>query len=189
MKKALKFVLVFLCVSIFASVLLFAVKQTAEESTLPKAPIFVTYKPLESIYDPMAVLVTLPDNHNAEEVVLYFGDELGRYEGEIGRYFVEESTVTCEISNDVVFPEGATRIWAYTVNEKAESEDGYDMDLYATEILPLIEEDEKPVEETGGEKYVIILIGAALLLSFVGYLWLGRKKPEDVANTADVEDK
>ena len=34
-------------------------------------------------------------------------------------------------------------------------------------------------------KYVIILIAAALVISFIGYAWLGKKIPDELSNTEE----
>ena len=178
MKKALKFSVVFLCVAIFASLLIISVKQSGLGGSMPKAPIYASFTPIARSTDPTSITIELPEDHNADEVVLYFGDELGRFDETIGVFEVTENTVICKLSDQVVCPENATKIWVYTVNGEGMSDTGCAVDLsYPTSPLKLDDEPEEKGKDSS--RYVAIAIGAALLLSFLGYAWLGKKPAED----------
>ena len=189
MKKALRFGVVFLCAVIFASLLFIAVRQTDKNYQEPKAPISVGFKPLSNLMEPTTLVVELPENHNADEVILYFGDELGKFDAPIGSYPVTDETVECELAGDIVCPENVTKIWVYTLNDHSISNSGYSMDLsYAAAPMALGDDDES---ESGSnvEKYAVIAIASALILSFIGYAWLGKKKSEDTADSENNKDK
>ena len=100
MKKTLRFSAVFLCVIIFASLLFIAARHSHQAYTTPKAPISASFVPPESATDPTAVLIVLPENHNSDEVILYFGDELGRFNVPIGTFEVTGNEVTCKLSDE-----------------------------------------------------------------------------------------
>ena len=180
MKKAVRIGVVFLCVVIFASLLLIAVKHTDKVHKEPKAPISVSFKPLSRLMEPTTLVVELPENHNADNVILYFGDELGHFGAPIGSYSVTGERVECVLADDIVCPENVTKIWIYTSNENAISNSGYSMDLSYAADPAIVEDDNQSEKGTDVEKYAVIAIAASLVLSLIGYAWLGKKKPEKV---------
>ena len=185
MKNVAKCLVIFLCVTLFASLLFFAVKQSDAMSSMPKAPLYASYMPIARSIDPTSISVELPENHNADKVVLYFGDELGRFDAPIGVFEITENTAVCQISGDVICPENATKIWVYTLNDKGMSDTGCTVDLsYPT--APVLADDEPEKRDAEASQYAVVAIGAALLLSVLGYAWLGKKPSE---NTEKVEEK
>ena len=182
MKDIMKTLLVSACVVLFACLVVWASTGSfGTNSTLnpPKAPILVSYRAPESINDPTALVIELPKDHNAKSVMLYFGDELGKYDSLIGKYDVVSDVVVCEIDSNVACPLTATRIWVYTQNDQLLSDKGISIDLYGTSAI--VEAEDTPAEtEKVPEKYAYTVIIGALLVSTVGYIFLGNsKKSED----------
>lgn len=188
MKNVAKCFVVFLCVVLFASLLFFAVKQSDAMSSAPKAPLYASHIPIARSIDPTAISVELPENHNADKVVLYFGDELGRFDAPIGVFEIMENTAVCQISGDVVCPENATKIWVYTLNDKGMSDTGCAVDLsYPT--VPVLSDDEPEKKPPEASKYALFVIGAAILLSLLGYTWLGKKPVENAEKIKEEANK
>ena len=178
MKRLLRISVVFLCVAVFASLLFIAVKQSSAASVMPKGPIYATYASRARSVVPTSICVELPENHNAEGVVLYFGDELGRFDDLIGMYEVTDNTVICDLPMDVEFPEKATKIWIYALNEKGMSDTGCQVDL-SNQAAPTTLDEESEEKEVKVEHYALITIGSALIVSLLAYAWLGKKPAED----------
>lgn len=177
MKKLLKISVVILCVAVFASLLFVAMKQTGLGGTMPKAPIYASFTPIARSVDPTSISIELPEDHNADEVVLYFGDELGRFNDPIGTYEVTATTMVCQISGDVSCPENATKIWVYTRNEKGISDTGCSVDLYPSSSLALDDGIEDAEKNFANYPYITVI--AALVISLLGYVWLGKKPAEN----------
>ena len=178
MKKILRFGVIVLCVIIFSSLLFIAVKQTDRSNKEPKAPISVGFMAIARSTDPTSILVELPENHHADEIVLYFGDELGKFEPCIARFEVTEISMVCNMPKDLVLPENATVIWVYTANEYGISEKGQPLSLLHAPV-PSLAEDESEERVKSVERYAIIAIAAALVISFLGYALLGKKTPDE----------
>lgn len=180
MKKIWRFGVVFLCFIMFASLLFIAVKQTEKSNHEPKAPISVRFMSLLRSTDPTSIVVELPENHNADKIVIFFGDELGYFEPSIAEFEITENPMICEMPKDLVMPEKATVIWVYTANEYGMSDDGKSISLmYAPDPADL-EESGSDAELNNTEKYAVILIAVALLVSLLGYAWLGKKTPDEI---------
>ena len=178
MKKAARFILVFLCVAIFASLLLIAAAHDKYMmNTAPKAPTSVSFKPIESALDPTALIVELPKEHNAESVVVFFGNEEGRFEDSIGTFEVEENTAVCELDSSVVCPENTTMIWVYTSNNNSMSEDGCVLDLQNNLYAIGVDDNEEPAKKDESfEIYAVVTIVGAIALSVLGFVFLGKGK-------------
>lgn len=188
MKKTLRFSAVFLCVIIFASLLFVAVKHTDKNNNIPKAPLTASFVSPEKPTDSTTVMVELPENHNAEKIIVYFGDALGRFNTPIGTFEVSANKVMCKLDGQITCPETATKLWFYTINEEAVSDNGYSLDLnYATSPITYIYEDEADDGEDV-KKSSVIVIAAALLLSLVGYAWLGKGKTDEVNDAEEKKD-
>lgn len=182
MKNVMKTLLVSACVLLFACLVIWASTNTFDAGNglnPPKAPVMITYRAPETVNDPTALVVELPKNHNAKNVILYFGDELGRYDSQIGKYAVASDVVVCEIDGAVACPLTATRIWVYTQNDQVMSDTGLSIDLYGTSTI-VSSHDMEGADEDNTEKYAYAVIMGAALISTVGYIFLGHsKKGED----------
>ena len=184
MKNVMKTLLVSACVLLFACLVIWASTNTLDAGNglnPPKAPVMITFKAPETVNDPTALVVELPENHNAKSVMLYFGDELGKYDSLIGRYDVVSNVVVCEVDSNVACPLMATRIWAYTQNDQLMSDTGLSIDLYGTSAMIEVE-DTLAETEKSTENYAYTVIIGALLVSTVGYIFLGNSKKDEDEN-------
>lgn len=183
MKKVLRFCVVLLCVVIFSSLLFIAVKQIGNENKEPKSPISVSFMSITRSTDPTSILVELPEDHHADKILVFWGDELGRFEPSVATFDVAENPMVCAMPKDLVMPENATMLWVYTANEYGISESGYSLSLvYAPDPSAL---DEEKSADNNVEQYAVIAIAVAILLSVLGYVWLGKKSPDELKNTEE----
>ena len=186
MKKVLRFGVVLLCVIIFSSLLFIAVKQTDLTTKDPKTPISADFMvPTRSI-DPTSIMVELPENHNADEIVMYFGDELGHFEPAVASFDVTEQSIVCAMPGDLVAPDNATMIWVYTANERGVSEKGISVSLMHAPNQTTLDDGDVDEQVKNVEIYAVIVIASALLISFIGYMWLGKKTDAEL-KTAEKE--
>ena len=93
----------------------------AEASKLPLAPVSLEYS-IDEIGSGIAdgvVTVTLPAGHGAEDIYLFWGDENGKLSGytAFSPFKVSGNVVTHSIRGDVVIPQGATRLLAFTYSD------------------------------------------------------------------------
>ena len=185
MKKIWRLGVVFLCIVMFISLLFIAVRQSNKKSHEPKAPISVRFMAILRSTDPTSIVVELPENHNADRIMMYFGDELGRFEPCVATFEITGNPMTCDMPKDLIMPENATMIWVYTSNEYGISDSGKSISLmYAPDPTDLDENKDEASDVNAG-KYVVILIAAALVISFIGYAWLGKKNPDELSNTEE----
>ena len=187
MKRIWRLGAVFLCVVMFISLLFIAVRQTNRESHEPKPPVSVRFMAIARSTDPTSIVVELPEKHNADRIIMYFGDELGYFEPPIATFEVTENPMICNMPKDIVMPENATMIWVYTANEYGTSMGGMHISLaYAPDPAEL-DKDNVEDKEISAEKYTVILIATALLISFVGYVLLGKKTPDEPSETKEAD--
>ena len=93
----------------------------AEASKLPLAPVSLEYS-IDEIGSGIAdgvVTVTLPAGHGAEDIYLFWGDENGKLPGytAFSPFKVSGNVVKHSIRGDVIIPQGATRLLAYTYSD------------------------------------------------------------------------
>ena len=93
----------------------------AEASKLPLAPVSLEYS-IDEIGSGIAdgvVTVTLPAGHGAEDIYLFWGDEDGKLPGytAFSPFKVSGNVVKHSIRGDVIIPQGATRLLAYTYSD------------------------------------------------------------------------
>ena len=181
MKKAVRLVSVFICILLFASLVMF-VSAKGTEGTPPKAPMSAEYKAVEP-EDQGPVLTVCLSDLSADFIIVYFGNELGRFDAELGRFAAAETT-DCEINAMSLVPEGATKLWVYTANEYGLSANGYPVDMFESSSHARSGGADAPKNNTL-EAYAIMVLGAAAVISSVGYIFLRdpHKKDEGKGET------
>ena len=167
MKKTARLLSIAICIILFASLVIFA-SAKGSEGTPPRAPISAEYKDVAPEDMGPVLIVTLADS-NADFVIVYFGDELGRFDCELGR-FAAADTVNCELDASSIAPEGTTKLWVYSANEHGLSTKGCSVDMFESFSRSRIGGAESP--DNTLESYAIAVIIAAVVISSVGYIFL-----------------
>lgn len=185
MKKTAKTILVCLCLLIFSTLFLFAsgLSDGYHGTRLdpPKAPLAASFQQIGRSADQTALVVELPENHKAKTVILYFGDELGLFGEAIGEFEVIDNAAVCHLDNNIEIPQNATKIWVCTLNEEKLINSDFSIDL--PQVMRVGNEDSaktEPNEEANLEKYAIVAIIVAVVLSSVGYVFLNKGKDEEI---------
>ncbi len=176
MKKITRLFSVFVCIVLFASLVIFVSAKDAE-GTPPKAPMSAEYKAVEP-EDLGPVLTVNLSDLNADFVIVYFGNELGRFDAELGRFAAAETTY-CELNASSLVPEGTTKLWVYAANEYGLSANGCAVDMFESFSRSRIGGADAPNNTL--EAYAVTVIIAAAVVSSVGYIFLRdpHKKDED----------
>ncbi len=133
MKKCSSVVLVFCMLLSMLSAAL-PVSAANDEQTMP--PLSVAYT-IDNPADGLAegtVTVTLPKDHGADDIYLYWGDDDGRLAGygALAPFKVAGTETTHRMTNNTVIPEGATRLLAYSYSDTTGMSE-----TYAETALPI----------------------------------------------------
>lgn len=181
MNKIARLVSVIVCIVLFASLVIF-VSAKGAEGTPPKPPMTVEYKTVEP-EDRGPVLTVYLSDLSADFVIVYFGNELGRFDAELCRFAASETTY-CEINAMSLVPDGATKLWVYTANEYGLSANGYLVDMFESSSHARVGGADATKNNTL-EAYAITVIIAAAVISSVGYIFLrdSHKKDEGKGET------
>jgi len=97
------------------------IKVVKDPSKIAKAPLSATYV-LKNNTDGMAdgtVTVTLPEDHCADDIYMWWANDVGKLEGytRLARFKVTGTTVTHEMTPNTMIPAGATKLLIYTYND------------------------------------------------------------------------
>lgn len=190
MKKTAKTILVCLCLLIFSTLFLFAsgLSDGYHGTRLdpPKAPLAASFQQIGRSADHTALVVELPENHKAKNVILYFGDELGLFGEAIGEFEVIDNAAVCHLDESIEIPTKATKIWVCTLNEEKLINSDFSIDI--PQVMRIGNDDSADVEPKGEEsleKYAIVAILVALVLSSVGCVFLSKGKDEKINEMDD----
>ena len=167
MSRFARLISIVICIVLFASLVLF-VSAKGTEGTPPRAPISAEYKTVAPEDAGPVILVELSDP-NADFVVIYFGNELGRFDDELARYTASETT-SCEINPFLGVPEGATKLWVYTANECGLSSSGCMVNMYEGFSKARLGDADAPNNTL--EAYAVTVIISAAVISSIGYIFL-----------------
>ena len=162
MKKIVRVFLILICISAFASLIVFAANDV-DNGAIPKAPLSAEYKDAEPGDNGPILLVTLQNYQSVDSVVIYFGNELGRFSA-------DADEIRCEINVLAPIPAEATKLWVYTENELGLSSGGCSVDMYESLSRSRIGGAEAPDNRL--EAYAVVVIIAAAVISSVGYIFL-----------------